>query len=105
MPARQLEAGWSAGRGRETRFEAHDLVLQNETTRHRAARGSPEGVGFASATKIYRRSFLLPLWHPTRKTSFNSAWLQETKSESNKSSHRRRWIWRRKVRKNSSRAA
>src|ERR1700746_3094259 len=49
MPARQWEARCAAGRGRETRFEAHDFVLQDETTWHCAARGSPAGVGFASA--------------------------------------------------------
>ena len=53
MPEGQLEAWWAAGRGRETRFEAHDLVLQNETTGHRSAGGSPPGVGFASAGRLH----------------------------------------------------
>src|ERR1700719_1069560 len=39
LPARELEAWWSAGRGRQTRSETHHALLQNEAHGHRAARG------------------------------------------------------------------
>src|ERR1700746_3103894 len=39
LPARELEARWSARCGRSTRPKTHHALLQNEAHGHRAARG------------------------------------------------------------------